>query len=427
MKYGVIGAGVLGLTVALRLAEQGHDVEVLERDVVPGGLAAGFEVAPDIWLERFYHHIFQTDTAAIRLIEEVGVGANLAWFRPVTTVMTGGRVLQLDSPASLLRFDPLPFASRLRMAAALAIIKVTPTPRLLGGFTAAHWMARVAGRRAYSVVWEPLLRAKFGEHAEGVAMAWLWARIHDRTTSLGYLHGGFHRFYRALADAVTSRGARIEYRTVVSGISRDGDSITVKVGDEGEGRHYDRVVSTLPLALTQRLTPELGADFAARHPSPAALSAHCLVLALDRPVVGAYWIGVADPGWPFLAVVEHTEMVDPAEYGGRTLLYLGAYRDPADPTGTLPMDEQIALAAPLLRAIRPDYDPAWITDSWSFNAPFAQPVVDADFERAIPAFDTPIPGLYLANMFQVYPHDRGQNYSIELAERLVDHLGHETA
>lgn len=78
MRYGVIGAGALGLTVALRLVQRGHDVTILERDTVPGGLAGSFEVAPGIWLEKFYHHLFKTDRSAVALIEEVGLGEALA-------------------------------------------------------------------------------------------------------------------------------------------------------------------------------------------------------------------------------------------------------------------------------------------------------------------------------------------------------------
>ena len=70
----------------------------------------------------------------------------------------------------------------------------------------------------------------------------------------------------------------------------------------------------------------------------------------------------------------------------------------------------------------PDFSPSWVTASWSFSAPYAQPIVTTDYKDHIPPFDTPIPGLYEASMFQVYPHDRGQNYSVLLAEELTTKL-----
>ena len=421
VRYGIIGGGVLGLTAALRLAQQGHDVTVLEREPVLGGLASSFEVAPDIWLERYYHHLFKSDHAAVGLIQELGLGERLEWHRPVTTVQVDGVVHQLDSPRSLLRFPPLPVDARLRMAAALALLKVWPTSRLLDGVEADRWMAIACGETGHRVVWRPLLAAKFGSSYRRVSMAWLWARLHDRTTDLGYLRHGFNQLYQGLGAAVRTAGGTIELGSQVTAIraGEGGRGVRVDRGD-GPSLDFDRVVSTLPPHLTGRLAdlPDLTRPIGGGAP----LSAQCLILALDRPLTGTYWIGVGDAGAPFLAIVEHTAMCSPEDYGGRHLLYLGAYRERDDPRLSKSAEELIEIALPQLRLLNPAFDPAWIQERWLFAAPNAQPVVDRAYKAAIPPFETPMADLYLATMFQVYPHDRGQNYSIELAERLVKWL-----
>ena len=424
MRYGVIGAGALGLTVALRLAQRGHEVTVLERDPVPGGLAGSFEVAPGIWLEKFYHHLFRTDRTAVGVIRELGLGESLHWYKPVTAVFLGNRTYPLDSAPAVLAFSPLSLPNRLRLAMGVGYLRVLPSPGSLENQTAGRWMRRVMGGPAYETVWAPLLRGKFGDAADEVSMAWLWARIHCRTASLGYIHGGFHQLYLALSRRLAELGGTIVHGAAASTIhGRDG---AVDVAYQRDGvdttAAFDRVVSTLPTGLTVRLTPEMPADYAARHPAPRALGAHCLILSLDRPLTDVYWIGVNEPDMPFLAVVEHTNMVDPAEYGGRHLVYLGNYRSHDDPIFKQSTDEVLTAFEPGLRRLNPAFQRSWVDASWSFAAPFAQPIVTPTFARTIPGFDTPVRGLYVANMFQVYPYDRGQNYSIELAERLVRHL-----
>jgi protoporphyrinogen oxidase len=147
-----------------------------------------------------------------------------------------------------------------------------------------------------------------------------------------------------------------------------------------------------------------------------------LILALDRPLTDSYWLNVNDPGYPFIVVVEHTNFRSPAEYGGRHLIYLGSYRDSADPMLKLSTDQLVDAFMPHLARINPAVDNSWITGRWSFTAADAQPIVGTDFRDRIPPFETPLPGLFTATIAQVYPHDRGQNYAIGLGEPLASRL-----
>ena len=409
------------MTVALRLAGKGHRVTVIEREPLPGGLAAGFEIEPGMWLEKFYHHLFRSDRRAIAMIGELGLADRLEWKQPVTATLRDGRVHQLDSPRSLLGFAPLPVADRLRMGAVLAGLKTMPNPRLLEGRTAADWTRRWMGRRAHEVVWEPLLRGKFGDAAPEIAMPWFWARVHDRTQSLGYLRGGFQQLYDRMADSVRAAGGETRFGAAVTSVQRRDGGFLVQT-DAGSER-FDRVISTLATRLTARLVPDLPAEWRERHEWGRAYGAHCVVLALDRPLTSVYWLNVNDPGYPFMALVEHTNYLPASDYGGRHLVYLGNYRPMDDPLMTASREAVLDEFVPHLERLNPAFERSWLTDAWVFAAPFAQPIVTVDYRDHIPPFRTPIPNLWVATMFQVYPHDRGQNYSIDLAERLVEQIG----
>lgn len=419
-RTAVLGGGALGLTVALRLARRGESVTLLEREELPGGLAAGFQLDTGTWLEKFYHHLFRSDTHAIAMIGEMGLGDRLVWSRPVTATLRDGRLHQLDSATSLLRFSPLPLGDRLRMGAALAALKAMPNPRLLEGRTAAEWTRRWMGAKPYEVVWAPLLRGKFGDAAPEIAMPWFWARVHDRTQSLGYLRGGFQQLYDRMADEVRRARGETRFGTSVTSVRTDNRAFVVET-DAGSER-FDRVVSTFATRLTARLVPELPQAWRDRHEWGRAYGAHCVVLALDRPLTSVYWLNVNDPGFPFMALVEHTNYMPVADYGGRHLVYLGNYRPMDDALMTAPREAILEEFLPHLKRLNADFDRSWLIDAWAFAAPFAQPIVTVDYRHHIPPLHSPISNLWLASMFQVYPHDRGQNYSIALAERVVERM-----
>jgi len=426
-SYAVLGGGILGLTLALRLLQQGNAVTVFERESLPGGLAAGFPVAPELWLEKFYHHLFTSDDAALRLIREVDLEDRLLWKRPRTVVWDGSRAHQLDSPGSLLRFSPLRFHQRVRMGLALAFLRALPSARSLEGRVAASWIRRVMGDGPFDKVWKPLLVGKFGDRFDQITLPWFWARVHDRSSALGYIQGGFQLLYQRLSDLIVDLGGDVQYSTEVRAIATQADGLTVGVAQAVTGADvrvltFDRIVSTLPTRVTSHLAAGLPQEYRARYDWGEAYGAHTLVLALDRALTDSYWMSISDSGYPFLVLVEHTNYMSADDYGGRHLVYLGNYRPMGDALFSSTKMETLESYLPFLARINPDFERAWIQDSWIFHAPHAQPIVTVDYLEHIPPLETPVAGLYLANMFQVYPHDRGQNYSIALAEEVATRL-----
>jgi len=419
-RNAVLGGGALGLTAALRLVQRGEDVVLFEREPEPGGLAAGFKLGQS-YLEKFYHHLFRSDTAAVDLISELGLGERLVWPRPKTSVLRDGRLHQLDSASSVLTFSPLPILDRLRLAAAVGYLRVEPNYQRLERTTADAWIRRWMGGRVHETLWRPLLQSKFGDRYAEIAMPWFWARVHYRSASLGYLRGGFQQLYNALVSRIEGLGGRVFLNSEVKRIAR-GERGVFCVETSGTSHEVDRVISTFPTRLTIGLTPELQGDFAEQYSRLDSYGAHCVILTLDRPLTDVYWLNINDPGYPFLALVEHTNYMPPEDYGGRHLVYLGNYLPMSHPTFKMTDRQVLDEFLPSLARINRAFEESWVTEHRIFKAPFAQPIVTVGYPDRLPPHETPIPNLYLANMSQVYPQDRGQNYSIAMANRLVRDL-----
>lgn len=414
----MIGAGFAGLAAARDLASAGHDVVVLESLDRPGGLAAGFRDERWDWdLEHFYHHLFATDDAILDLAAETGFADKLITRRPVTAYYYRGRAYALDGPLPVLRFPGIPFVDRVRMGLSIAYLKATRDWRALERVTASAWASRWMGRPAYDVIWQPLLEGKFGPYHDQVPMSWLWARLHKRSMRLIYFEGGFQAFADHLADRLNALGAEVRLASPVAGLRPlTGGGLEVRTSDGAEA--YDKVIVTTGPHLLARMTPDLPPDYLAGLDKLRHLGAVVAVLALDQQFMEeVYWLSMDKREFPFLAVVEHTNFMDRSHYAGDTILYVGDYLPVEHRYFTMDDESVLQEWYAALEAINDRFDARWVRRAWLFRSTYAQPVVPLGYSVHIPPIETPLPGLYLASMSQVYPWDRGTNYAVEIGRR----------
>ncbi|NJO06134.1 MAG: NAD(P)/FAD-dependent oxidoreductase [Chloroflexaceae bacterium] len=428
MKIGIVGAGVAGLTAAYELSQAGHAVVLFEAAEQAGGLASGFRDTHWDWhLERYYHHLFETDTAMRQFVQQVGFADKLFFRSPVTAHFWNGDFYAIDGPTRLLRFPGLPFPDRVRFGATVGYLKyVNSDWHSLEQHSAVAWSKRWAGEAAYREVLQPLLEGKFGPYTPEVNMAWLWARFRARSFKLGYFVGGFQAFVDHLMGRLEGCGVRILLNTPVRGIARLVHSETC--GQAGwqiltpEGpQFFDQVIVTSSPRLLARLVPQLPTHYVADLLKLHSLGAVVLVLALKRRLTEQlYWIqGMQKEQFPFLALVEHTNFMEPEHYGGDHLIYCGDYVRPDHEYFKLSHEELLERFLPYLTQFNPAFRPDWVRTSWLNRAPYAQPVVGLNHSKFIPPLQTPLPGLFWASMSQVYPWDRGTNFAVELGQRVA--------
>lgn len=422
MNVAIIGAGFTGLSAAYQLLKKGHHVTIFEKDSAPGGLAIGYQEKNWDWtLEKHYHHWFTNDDFVLRLAEEIGHEVLIR--RPKTSVYVNGKLQQLDSPKHVLLFTELSIIERLRMATTLGLLRYNPFWQPLEKVHAATFLKRAMGEKAYHLLWEPQFQNKFGTFVSEISLAWFWARITKRTPSLAYPHGGFLSFANHLTEVIKKKGGKVIFNTELLEL-RDEKNIIVTIkaaSGKTETHTFDKVIVTLPSFLFTKVTPQLPQNYRDKLTKLKGLGATNLVLRLKQPFFadGTYWLSVCDTSSPVMAIVEHTNMLDKKHYANEHIVYLGNYV-PADHE-YFAMDERDMLERfdPFLRKINPHYKNSLI-GMRLFKAPFAQPIIPVNYSKLLPAMITPLPNIFLANIEQVYPWDRGTNYAVELGEKVAN-------
>ncbi|MBC8330610.1 MAG: NAD(P)/FAD-dependent oxidoreductase [Anaerolineae bacterium] len=415
-----------GMSAAYDLVSAGHSVTIYEASEKVGGLASGFKEPHWDWsVEKFYHHWFASDAHMLGLSEELGLSAKVLFPRPYTVLLHNEKWYPFDSMLQALLFPGLGWGlDKIRFGLVGVYLRLTKNWRALEKITAHEWIQKWAGKHVYEKMWEPLLIGKFGPHYKDVPMAWFWARLHARTTRLGTYVGGFQAFSDDFAEILRGLGVEICVNTSVHQI-RQGDENSLICEIDGqpttdERPVFDKVLSTTSPALMARLAPDLPEKYLRGLLNLKSMGAVVLTLSLKHQLSeeGYYWFSLPkDAGYPFLALVEHTNYVLAEHFGGEHIIYCGDYLETDHPYFELTQDQLLELYLPALRRFNPRFESDWVIKSWLHRTKYAQPVPEINHSRNIPPIETPISGLYFASMSQVYPWDRGTNFAVEIGRR----------
>ena len=434
IRVGVIGGGYAGLTAAYELQKQGYAVTVLEKYGTWGGQAATLPLL-GTRIEYFYHHLFGSDTHILGLMEELGIGDRLRWIESKVGFFYDGQIYDFVTPFDLLRFKPLNPVNRVKLGLMYLYLQQVDDWQKLEQITARDWILRTMGQEIYDKVWGPLLRGKFGELADQVSMTWLWGKIKVRGSSrqgatakekLAYPLGSFQIITQALVDRLEAGGADMRLNQEVIGLTTAPDDAQRVTGvvTKKETIPFDAVLATVPgYAFLEIAPPTLDDAYAALLRSVRYQAAVVLLLASKQSLSRIYWMNIADRTMPYVAVIEHTNYVPPSEYQGRHLIYVSNYVERDDPRYSMKASELFDLYLPHLQRINPSFDEDWIEKKIVLRAEAGQPVITCNYSQRIPDHRTPLQGLYLANTLQIYPEDRGTNYSVRLGKtisRIVD-------
>ncbi len=423
----IVGAGFTGLSLGYYLAKAGWQVNIFEKDAEPGGLAGSFKVEGEN-LEKFYHHWFTNDKHVMDLIKDLNCEDRIIIRETRTGMYYSNNFFKLSSPLDLLKFKPLNLINRIRLGFVVLAVRIVKDWKKLESITAKDWLIRICGKQGYTVVWEPLLKGKFGRYAEEVSAVWFWNKLKLRGGSRGekgkeylaYYKGGFASLAESTCAEIQKLGGTIHFNKAVKEIDQNGRLLF----ENGEVLEADKTVLTTPLpTCASILQSSVTKEYTDALNKVQYIGNVCLTLELNRSLSEIYWLNVNDPGFPFVGVIEHTNFEPKETYKGRHIVYLSKYLPTDEKLYGMSEKEFFEYAVPYIQKMFPAFDTSWVMRYHVWKEPFSQPLVTLHYSKIIPEFKTPIENVYINSMAQIYPEDRGTNYAVRegklMAEKFI--------
>ena len=421
----VIGAGAMGLAAAHRAAQLGHEVDLIEVDSVPGGMAAHFDFGP-LSIERFYHFVCKSDEPTFALMRELGIGDKMRWRGTSMGYFIKGKIYPWGDPISLLMFPHLSLMAKIRTGLQMFLTTKSKTFKSIEGKTARQWLEGGSGKEVYNTLWKRLMNLKFYELADDISASWIATRVRRIGNSrrslfqeeLGYIEGGSQTLVDALVSAYTSKGGRMHLATSVEKVETDSGKVT---GVTAGGRFFpaDAVISTVPTPLISTLVPDLPEASKAQYDAIRNIGVVCLIFRLKKSISKHFWINIIDETIEIPGVIQFSNLRPVDD----TVVYVPYYMPVTQPKWQWSDQQFIDEAFGYIRKVNPDITGSDFIDAKVGRLKYAQPVCEQNFLDKLPPIQTPIAGLQIADTCYYYPEDRGISESVRYGRDMAEAVG----
>lgn len=429
-RWGIIGAGMLGMTLAYRLRQHGHEVSLFEAGPTPGGLASAWSVGGVVW-DRHYHVMLLSDSYLCALLNELGLTPEARWAETKTGVLAAGQLYSVSNVIEFLKFPPLSLFAKIRLGATIFGASRIRNWRKLESEPVERWLRRWSGDEATNELWLPLLRAKLGDCYRHTSAAFIWATVARmyaaRRTGLkkemfGYIAGGYARILDCYSQRLRDIGVNIRCNTQINQVRSAGKDDIRILDSNNASSSFDRVVLTIPSPAAVRACPALEAREARQHLEIEYVGIVCASVLLKRSLSPYYITNIAESGFPFTAVIEMSALVDKARFNGQALVYLPKYVSPNDPVFEL---DDATIRQDFLAGLRRIHPLLSDSDVSAFRVSRARHVFALStlgYSTRLPSTATTIPGVHIINSAHIVNGTLNVNETLALAERVLPTL-----
>jgi protoporphyrinogen oxidase len=416
----------MGLAAAFRAAKDGHQVDLVDAAPEAGGMAGHFDFG-GVSLERFYHFVCKTDQPTFDLLKELGLGDSMRWVETSMGFYSAGKLHPWGTPIALFKLPTISLIDKLRYGLfAFVCVRRNGWPRLEHE-SAKDWIVRWCGQEVYDRLWRSLFEYKFYEYADNISAAWIWTRIRRIGRSrkslmqeqLGYIEGGSLTLVRALENAIKQHGGRVHLDEPAVEVTSENGRVTGVRTTKGFFA-ADAVISTAPTPYVSSLVPSLPEEWKARYEAIHNIGVICIVFKLSRSVSPHFWVNIEDKGIEIPGIVEFSRL---RPFDGKTIVYVPYYMPVTQPKFSWTDERLLDEAFACLQRLNPELQREDIVDTKVARLRYGQPVCEPGFAAKIPAVQTPITGLQIADTCYYYPEDRGIAESVRLGQQMAEAVG----
>jgi protoporphyrinogen oxidase len=429
-KWGIVGGGIMGLTLAHRLAQKGYKVTLFEAAPEVGGLASSWKIHNFEW-DKFYHVILLSDLHTRNILKELRLDDKMEWVETKTGFYTDGKLYSMSNTVEFLKFPPLGLIDKFRLGLTIFVASKLKNWKRLERIPVETWLKRWSGKNTFTKIWLPLLRAKLGESYKQTSTAFIWATIQRmyaarrsglKKEMFGYVRGGYGQILKSFEAMLVSEGVEIKTNYQASEIfSNVYSGPTIKFTN-GYEEQFDRLISTLPSRISVNLCKGLSETEIQKHRNIEYLGVICASVVLDIPISPYYVTNITDTWVPFTGVIEMSSLVDKKNFGGDSLLYLPKYLKPGDPLFDASDQEIEGLFLGALQKMYPFLSENNIKYVGIARARNVFALSTLGYSDNLPEVKTSVPGFYILNSAHITNGTLNVNETIQVAEDFMDNL-----
>jgi protoporphyrinogen oxidase len=426
-EIAIVGSGFLGLTLALRLGEQGNRVTVFESASEIGGLASAWSIGDVVW-DKHYHVTLLSDSFTRKIVEEIGLGDEFEWVETKTGFYTDGKLVSMSNTVEFLKFPPLDLVSKFRLGGTIFYAARVKDWKSLEKVTVEEWLTKLSGRKTFEKMWKPLLKAKLGEAYKETSAAFIWATIQRmyaaRNSGLkkemfGYVRGGYARVLERFAEVLKEKGVEIRTNERIEKIERRNKVFEIEsTNNQQRTTNFEKVIITAPSRIAASICPQLSAEEKSRLNGIKYQGIVCASVLAKKSLSDFYVTNITDET-PFTGIIEMSALVDKKEFGGNALVYLPKYVAPADELFDKSDDD---IKETFLGALERMYPHFTRGDVVAFKVSRVRevfPLPTLNYSANVPSVKTSVENLFVINSSQITNGTLNVNETVQLAERFV--------